>query len=209
MSPWLGCLFGWNVFASVIAVQLATSVSQAATLNVIDGILYGAAGVEVDGTLYDVQFVDGPCITFFSGCDEASDFVFSTQSSATAAAQALLDQVFLDGPDGLFDSRPYLTAGCAESVPNPYVCAVSTPYAVDSPGRVFITPVWNVDGASDADFIAGVWSFDATYDYSYTNDPSWIYASWSMPVPEPGAGILIGAGLAYMSCRRGSRRGDL
>jgi hypothetical protein len=86
--------------------------AQAATLNVVGGQLMGASGVLVDGSLYDVQFLDGTCIDLYNGCDEASDFTFQTEASAVLASQALLDQVFLDGVDGLFDTSPQLTNGC-------------------------------------------------------------------------------------------------
>ena len=76
----------------------------------------------MDGNLYDVQFLDGTCIGLYNGCDEISDFTFQTQSSAALASQALLDQVFLDGPLGNFDSDPTLTFGCSSF----YECEVWT-----------------------------------------------------------------------------------
>ena len=57
------------------------------------GILTGATGVNVNGTVYDVEFVEDSCVVAFSGC--AVQLAFSTQSDALAAAQALLDQVRL------------------------------------------------------------------------------------------------------------------
>ena len=53
-----------------------------------------------DGNLYDVQFLDGSCISLFNGCDDVSDFTFQTQAAAILASQALLDQVLLDGGGG-------------------------------------------------------------------------------------------------------------
>ena len=88
----------------------------AATLDVVGGQLLGASNVNVGGTLYNVQFIDGTCVALFNGCNEASDFTFTEPVSALSAAQALLDQVFLDGPSGSFDSIPYLTANCADAI---------------------------------------------------------------------------------------------
>ena len=86
------------------------------------GYLIGATGVEVSGTLYDVEFIDGSCIGLFSGCDEASDFAFTTQAAALVAAQVLLDTVFV----GFFDETPYATVTC-----EPYIfpCDAYIPYA--------------------------------------------------------------------------------
>jgi hypothetical protein len=60
------------------------------------GQLIGASDVSVLGTRYDVSFVEGTCAAVFSGCDEPSDLSFTDEDSGIAAAQALLDQVFLD-----------------------------------------------------------------------------------------------------------------
>ena len=75
-------------FALAVGLVLMASGAQAATLNVVDGQLMGASGVIVDGTAYNVQFLDGTCIDLYDGCDEVSDFTFQGLSSATAAAQA-------------------------------------------------------------------------------------------------------------------------
>jgi hypothetical protein len=80
-------------------------------LQVTGGILTGATGVNVGGTLYNVSFQDGTCAELFSGCDSGADFLFN-QVTGNLAAQAFLDQVFLDGPDGPFDSAPQMTRGC-------------------------------------------------------------------------------------------------
>src|SRR3954465_15827217 len=84
---------------------------HAVELQISGGELTGASEVNVGGTLYNVEFVDGSCNSLFSGCIDAS-FTFHTASTAAAAAQALIDQVFTDGPQGNFDSRPELTVGC-------------------------------------------------------------------------------------------------
>jgi len=72
------------------------------------GQLLGASSVDAGGTLYNVEFLDGTCIDLYSGCDEVSDFTFQSFGAAQLASQALLDQVFIDGVDGLFDSDPTL-----------------------------------------------------------------------------------------------------
>ena len=53
------------VLAAVLVLMAGGA--QAATLNVVGGQLMGASGVLVDGSLYDVQFLDGTCIDLYSG----------------------------------------------------------------------------------------------------------------------------------------------
>ena len=106
---------------------LLACAASAATLIVNDsGILTGATGVNVGGTLYDVTFVDGTCIALFEGCDSVNDFDFTTEADAVAASQALLDQIFLDAAQGEFDSDPGLTSGCVNTTFG--VCEVWTPF---------------------------------------------------------------------------------
>lgn len=89
--------------------------------------LIGATDVDVNGVLYDVTFADGPCTAIFSGCNEASDFDFATDVEAEAAAQALLDQVFLNAPARfLFDTDPLRTRGCDELLSG--ACGITIPY---------------------------------------------------------------------------------
>jgi hypothetical protein len=113
-------VLGWTV----------TSVHASALLVVSGGILTGAKGVDVGGTLYDVEFMDGTCVALFNGCDNpATDFTFTTQADALAASQALLDQVFLDGGQGNFDSTPSLTVGCLVN-DDATGCLALTPFAL-------------------------------------------------------------------------------
>ena len=91
------------------------------------GNLQGASGVDVQGSSYSVLFIDGTCGDVFSGCNDSSDFAFTTNAAATAATQALLDQVFIDGPAGAFDDDPALTSGCTATGD---ACFGNTPYAV-------------------------------------------------------------------------------
>jgi hypothetical protein len=72
--------------------------------------LLGADNVQVNGLFYNVRFQDGTCIDLFNGCDEASDFLFNSEETAGAAADALLAQVFFEG--GQFLTRWTLIAGC-------------------------------------------------------------------------------------------------
>ena len=84
-------------FVLAVVLVLVASSAQAATLNVVGGQLLGASDVLVDGSLYNVEFLDGTCIDLYNGCDDVSDFTFQTEAAALLAAQALLLQVFENG----------------------------------------------------------------------------------------------------------------
>lgn len=75
--------------------------------------LLGASGIEVNGTLYDVAFVQGSCQSVFSGCDEPGDFTFTTSADTETAMTALMNQVF--APNLLYDTNPELTFGISNT----------------------------------------------------------------------------------------------
>ena len=85
----------------------------------------------------------------FGGCDQASDFTFTDTTSANAAAQALLDQVFTDSGAGQFDTMTQLTNGCTSTTE----CQVYIPRQV-SGSTASGSISWNFSGTGD-----GVGSF--------------------------------------------------
>ena len=91
--------------------SLITVSTNAATL-IIDNQdqLRGALRVDVNGFLFDVEFINSSCIGAFDGCNDATNFTFQTVDDATAASQALFDQVLIDSVLGDFDSIPAMTA---------------------------------------------------------------------------------------------------
>ena len=104
------CVF----FITITAILLTGPTAFASPILQINGggQLTGASGVDVSGTLYDVTFVEGTCLDVFNGCHQ-SDFEWQDYPTPVLAAQALLDQVFLDSGLGNFDSLPSLIFGCA------------------------------------------------------------------------------------------------
>jgi hypothetical protein len=183
-------------FVLAAVLVLMAGGAQAATLNVIGGQLLGASDVLVDGSLYNVEFLDGTCIALYSGCDSDSDFTFQTQAAVVLASQALLDQVFLDGAN-LFDTDPNLTNGCFFSD----YCLVHTPSSLEF-GAVFAASVLN--GNPSAGVVDGFTGGYLAQANDFSASPGDVYAVWS-PVPEPSTALLFGLGLTGLAAK-GRRR---
>ena len=107
--------------AAALSLSLATVATQAAAVPVAlingSGQLTGATGVVVGALTYNVNFVDGSCISLFGGCLNAS-FDFHTNADAIAASQALFTQI-ISG----FGNQPVKVFGCG----NAQMCTIETP----------------------------------------------------------------------------------
>lgn len=195
-----------RLLAPLCLAAAATGAHAAPTLLLDGTTLIGAKGVNVNGTLYDVSFVDGSCVSLFGGCVQAN-FDFTDEATAVAASWALLDQVFLDGPQGAFDSNPTLTRGCTSVTIA--ACSVVTPYGPVIENSGFIEVASGVVNNANANFAAADRAdlFSPRID---TDLPNETYARWTAsPVPEPGTWALLalGLGLIGMTQRRRLRAG--
>jgi hypothetical protein len=199
----------FRMLVAACAITATVQVSATPTLLVdANGILTGATNVDVAGTLYNVTFADGTCNALFNNC---SSFSFTGEREAGAAAQALLDQVFVDGPAGNFDSSPEKTFGCSVIKSN---CQVLIPYAVyhDRYLGLGIAVNWSPDfpGGPQVDQV-----YTGGYDYSpsidFTNKTQQNFAIFEQvrpatsDVPEPTSIALMAiatAGLAFTRRRK-------
>ena len=162
---------------------------NAALLIVNEGELVGATGVNVNGALYDVSFMDGSCFTLYSGCDDPTDFLFSGNAASQAASDALLEQVFI----GLYDDEPSLTLGCSFDTR----CRVLTADGVVNGEGDLIHGSFAVNskkGAVQGDTTSGG-TFDVLLFDTSTMDNRTV-AVWAVSsVPLPASVWLFGSGL--------------
>lgn len=204
----------YSALAAALSLSLMTG-AHAATLNVNSaGTLLGASGVMVGSKSYNVVFVEGTCLSTFGGCDQASDFLFTSSTDANAASQALLDQVLIDVPAQgyAFDSSPEKTFGCSSTAR----CNPLTPmYLYGSGSYVFVSYADNesaapVDAYWKPDNVAQV---GEPVTLNTASQPILVWAVWSETpatptVPVPAAAWLFGSGLVGLAglSRRKSHR---
>jgi hypothetical protein len=166
---------GWTSLVLVVSILLTISGAQAAVPIVGGGgELLGATGVNVGGTVYDVQIVEGTCVDLYDGCDDLSDFTFTTFAGAELAAQAIFEQVYKDGGAGNFDTVPNLTGGCSGAF-----CGTAFPYGPPNATKVGVASAVNqVDEAGD---FFGSGTTDRTFDSSA--DPFHTLTTWAVWTP--------------------------
>ncbi|WP_281927998.1 VPLPA-CTERM sorting domain-containing protein [Roseibium album] len=193
------------IAAALVALTATSGLAATVQLNVAGGQLLGARNVDVNGTFYDVEFVDGTCVALFNGCTSASDFDFSTRTLAVAAATSLMNTVFLDGPLGDFDSDPALTAGIERNFLD--VGFITIPYEF-RPGSLRAGTISFFNEPDDFDILTTLSSIKLTTDTSNSDEivfarftPSQITA-----VPLPASGLLLLAGLAGLGLGQARRK---
>ena len=149
--------------------------------------LVGATGIEINGEVYQVQFADSSCIFLFNDCDETTDFFFPDAQSGLEANLALLEQVLLDLPSGLFDSEPELTHGCYSHIQ----CSIVTPVGSVAPQLEVFPAVFLINKKDQRnDIHTGSGSTFRASDFGLRNSSAdtLTYAIWSK---EAGSGVSV------------------
>jgi hypothetical protein len=185
--------------SSVIGIGvlgLAMSPAQAVpTLLVDNGQLLGADNVNVAGNLFDVRFVEGSCNSLFSGCTSSS-FPFPTHASATVAGQALLDQVFIDTGNDLFDTDPTTTLGCTTGT-----CTILVPGTL-LPGLLSAAVAFN----GNVDSLDRTGTLNTGRATNIASNGSRVFAVFTaadnVSISEPSLVALFGAGLFGVALAR-------
>jgi len=179
-----------------------SSASFSVVLNINGDTLMGASGVDVNGALYDVQFLDGTCSDLYNGCDQNTDFPFTNPNDLNdsallnAAMTALFEQVLL----GVFDTNPDLTNGCVVAGG----CQINTPLFkggsnefIGAIGAYNSTAVEQNQAGNFDHLTAGSVYFNSNpLAHSPDTDAS-VFAVWTQTavVPVPAAVWLFGSSL--------------
>ncbi|MCP4075295.1 MAG: PEP-CTERM sorting domain-containing protein [Gammaproteobacteria bacterium] len=113
--------------------------ANAAILNIdTNGILMGIDDVDVNGTLYNVDFVEGSCYTLFAPCINTNDDPFTFNLEGARAASRALKDIFELPENSYYDLNVETTFGCADAE---FGCSMWTAYAMgaDNMGRAYFT----------------------------------------------------------------------
>jgi hypothetical protein len=200
-------LLGFGLFTQALAATLLIN---------SDGQLTGATRIDVNGVFLDVAFVDSTCAILFRGCDETSDFPFSSitgtedrgivRTEAVSAGEALFEQVFIDSALGNFDSQPGLTSGCAAIVQECFLRIPTDAFLIGSSlgiGGIFVINAAELVSPREDGF-AGLGSeaaLFANFDLSTSDDSTFAVFSIS-EVPVPPAIILLITGISGIRLAR-------
>lgn len=200
-----------SVCFSLFCFGVCCSSAYSATVTLItDGTtLMGAENVDVNGTLYDVMFVDGILSDLYNGADENSDFLFyntdalSSVDLVKAAANALNEQVFV----GIYDTNPSLVNGVYTQYSDTATAVILIPYYINAPDSIATDSHWIVSSNYN-DKSQSVWgAYSADYDSSpeinAEEKDTVVFAVWTLhetsSVPVPTTVFLLGSGLISLA----------
>lgn len=188
--------------AALAAMPRAVAASPVLQIDA-NGILTGASGVDVAGTLYDLQFIDSSCAAIWSGCDSVSDLDFQTQTDALAAAQALLDQVVGNGNP--YDMQPELISGCQGT--GFAGCTIWIPYNVVLMNQTdfVITTAAAIDNPGLFNSLGGGGGLN-TSDLGGLPIATFARFTPAAPVPEPTSLLLLATGALGVVATEARRR---
>ncbi|MCP5068191.1 MAG: PEP-CTERM sorting domain-containing protein [bacterium] len=158
------------------------------------GNLRGYNGIAVDGSFYDVSFVDSSCVTLFSGCNDNADFPFAGSSPTYGAMQELGGMITGSFFEHLFSK----IHGCTTAIAS---CNIITPYeylpdgTTGVPGPLVQGHFLQISGLVDPTAFPQIKRQPGADlgDSAYYQD---VYAVWApVGVPEPMTLSLLALGI--------------
>jgi len=191
---------------------LTSRVVDAAVYRISAGQLIGAQNVLVNGSYFDVDFVEGTAAGIWGVTEDGSSgrFDFITEADAQAAVTALGEQVFNNQirvdygsfsryERDLYDTSPSRTYG----VENNNLGAIVVPFNQQSDLPIFFYAMTFYNDASHATLNLADADYTGYFSTTITNDsaglPNMVFARWQTasapPVPVPGSAFLLGCGL--------------
>ncbi|MCS0585317.1 PEP-CTERM sorting domain-containing protein [Massilia pinisoli] len=202
-----------------VACTVAITAQASATPTLLvdaNGILTGAKNVNVAGKRYDVSFMDGSCNSLFDRCANSA-FAFHTTADGRAAGQALLDQVFIDGSAGAFDSVTTHIRGCTDGFQCETLIPIYLPPGLDQVQTAYVRNFTGSYIDAVEDYVYMVIDVDTTPVRDGYNGFGYPQINWAVfrqsadgaAVPEPSSVALIGvamAGLVFSRRRKSKNR---
>ncbi len=192
------------------------SSSSFATALVTDtsGSIVGVNGVNVQGSLYDVSFIDGPCEEAMGGeCDSADDFFFSDKLAWKASMSLFnfFDPLFTDDSWNNPGVQLYTSGSVIEGCEVDY-CEIVTPtFDADINEVSYKYFAFWIDSGINGDQYGGSTVLSdpvSAFEYYNENKPHlYTFAKWSdanvSPVPNPATLPLLVIGMiGLVSFRR-------
>ena len=173
--------------ASFFTILLTLSFPGLATVILdVDGSgqLRGAQNVEVEGVLYDVQFVDGSFLSVFG---DESNLATTSRYMSNLFSQAINDQVLTGS---VFDLNPEDTFGCSD----PNLCRIITPYEVDD-GLTF-RAYYSQNRPSANAYYSYFDGPDPAITEDFSQSGIYVFADWGVArVPAPAGTLFLATGL--------------